>query len=788
MSDDAAHRFKLGALVNLTGFSSNNAFNQFGIFSFNSLEDLAANQPATFTRSLTPVARTGSGVNAAVYLGDTWRRDRALQVTYGLRLEGSDFQGRPAYNPEVDQLFGRRTDVFPRELHVSPRMGFTWMVGGGTPPQIQGGSFTPSRGGGGRRGGGGFGRGGDAGGFGAQGGFGGRSPLIIRGGLGEFRGTFPLTMFASALTSTGLNNGQSQLVCIGADVPVPDWAGYAADPSTIPTTCANGGAGSPNPALAGQRPNVTVFEPDFGAPRSWRASLGLSRRMGLRWGFGLDGSYALGTNLYSVRDLNLDTATPTGFSLMDEDDRPVYVPKSAIVPGTGAMSLLSSRVHDRYAQVYDVTSGLRSQTGQVTLTLNGVTPNDMIWNISYTLTRSRDQSSFFSGGGIGGSGGFGASAGGGFGAPTTAGDPNVFDWGTSDFERRHSMVGTLTWLAKSWLDLTSVLRLSSGTPYTPRVGSDINGDGARNDRAFIFDPAIAAAAGDTAVANGVQRLLTSGPKNARDCLAKQLGRIAGRNSCSGSWTPGLDLQANVRPNLGGAIGQRLMISVSALNPLAGLDQLLHGTNGLRGWGQPDRADPTLLFVRGFDPQAGRFVYQVNERFGDNPASRTAIRVPFQLAVQARFQIGPDRQRQLMEGMLRGINGRGGRGFDIRTIVERVAPNPVARMIAMKDTLGLTPDQITTLQAIADSLAARNDSLIKAVEDQLSKGQGGADLASVFPNIRPKLQEARNNYLAAVKSAQVVLTPKQWNMLPDEVRNPTLQRGGPGGARGRRPPD
>ena len=234
-----------------------------------------------------------------------------------------------------------------------------------------------------------------------------------------------------------------------------------------------------------------------------------------------------------------------------------------------------------------------------------------------------------------------------------------------------------------------------------------------------------------------------------------------------------------------------MISVSAINPLAGLDQLLHGSNNLKGWGQPNRADPTLLYVRGFDPSTKSFLYTVNDRFGDNPARRTAIRTPFQLALQARLQLGTDRQRELLEGTLRGINGaraaggRGGRNFDIRTIVERVAPNPVAAIIAMKDTLQLTADQVTRLQAVADSLSAKNDTLITDVEQQLAKGQGGADLAAVFPNIQPRLQQARNNYLAAVKSAQGILTPEQWNKLPDEIRNPTLQRGFP--RRGAGPP-
>jgi hypothetical protein len=344
---------------------------------------------------------------------------------------------------------------------------------------------------------------------------------------------------------------------------------------------------------------------------------------------------------------------------------------------------------------------------------------------------------------------------------------------------------------KPWLDLTSVLRLVSGAPFTPRVGSDINGDGARNDRAFVFNPADPSISSDTALVNGMQRLLANGPRDARECLLKQLGYVAGRNSCTGSWTPQVDLQANIRPDLGSLLGRRLMISVSAINPLAGLDQLLHGSDNLRGWGQPNRADPTLLYVSGFDATTQRFIYTVNGRFGDNPAARTAIRSPFQLALSARLQVGPDRQRDLLEGTLRGINGdraaggRGGRNFDIRTIVNRVAPNPVSAIIALKDTIQLSEEQVAKLQMVADSLSAKNDSLITDVEQQLAKGQGGADLAAVFPNIQPRLQQARNNYLAAVKSAQAILTSEQWNKLPEDIRNPALQRGFP--RRGARPP-
>jgi hypothetical protein len=42
------------------------------------------------------------------------------------------------------------------------------------------------------------------------------------------------------------------------------------------------------------------------------------------------------------------------------------------------------------------------------------------------------------------------------------------------------------------------------------------------------------------------------------------------------------------------------------NVLAGVDQLVHGADDLRGWGSPATPDPTLLVPRGFDATAKRF--------------------------------------------------------------------------------------------------------------------------------------------------------------------------------------
>ncbi|MGI8842074.1 MAG: TonB-dependent receptor [Gemmatimonadaceae bacterium] len=755
------HRYKIGGLLNYSRFTTTNSSDRFGSYTFNSLADFEAGRAASFTRTLAPAEREGGMLNAAIYVGDTWRVNRALQLNYGARLEHTRFLESPAYNQQVEALFGRRTDEIPSELHASPRVGFSWILGAGG----EGGGGGPGGGegrGGGRRGGG------QAFQIGAA-----NNITTLRGGIGEFRGRAPTQIFSSALDATGLPGDEQRLVCIGQAVPDPDWAGYFADPALIPESCADGSGGSP---IATQRPVVTVFDQDFGAPRAWRGSLGITRRLG-RFGVSVDGSYALGTNLYGARDLNL-RSTPQ-FTMPAEGGRPVFVPSPSIDATTGATSVLASREHPEFAQVLEMSSMLHSRTAQVTLGVNGVARRSLLWRLNYTFTRSRDQTSFAASGsrGGGGFGGFGF----GVGSSTTGGDPNAVEWGRSDLERRHAVSGSMSWFVKPWLDVTSIVRASADQPFTPRVGGDINGDGARNDRAFIFD---AATAPDTALANGMSRLLDAAPDAARRCLLEQTGRIAGRNSCDGGWTPSFDLQFNVRPDFGGKLGRRVTFMVSLVNPLAGIDQLLHGSDGLRGWGQPNRADPTLLYVRGFDPQSQRFLYEVNERFGDTRSARTAIRNPFQIGLQIRLQVGPDRQREMLMGALGRAGGGGGGGarareFNARMLLERVAPDPIAPILERRDSLGLSEPQVASLRSIADTLFGQVDSLAVVVQTYIDSLEATADLRSVFPALQPRLQSARALYLGAVRSAERVLTAQQWSQLPEWVRSPALGGRRPG---------
>ncbi len=741
VSEGGAHRIKLGVLANEDRAINVSSANVLGTFLFNSLADFETGQATQFTRTLSSRERNVRGFNGAVYLGDSWKASSALQLTYGVRLEGSRFPDVPAYNPVVDSIFGRRTDQFPTDVHLSPRVGFSYSVG----PTDRG------------------------------------RPLgTLRGGFGEFRGRAPTQLFGSAIEATGLPRGQSALVCVGSTVPAPDWEAFLRDPGSIPDSC-NG----TSQVFGTERRNVTVFNEDFGAPRAWRSSLGYNRRFAERYTLSIDVAYARGVGQTSARDLNLDTIPK--FKLSIERDRPVYAPLASIVPETGAISMSGSRLSPRFGAVSEVTSELTSDTRQASVTLNGLA-NRAIFNASYTYTRSRDEvqglATFGRVTGGAGGGGFG----GGGGGATTAGNPNRAEWGTSDQERRHLLVGTVTVPVMPALELTAVARIISGGFYTPIVGGDVNGDGHRNDRPFIFDPRVAP---DSASGAGMARLLATAPERARDCIRKQTGSVAARNSCSAPWSPTLDLQANVRPDVLG-LQRRLTLSLVSINTLAGFDQLFNG-NRLKGWGQPVYPDRTLLYVRGFDPASARFRYQVNEHFGA-AGTRNPFRVPFQLALQGRLTLGPDAGRQQVNAAFGREGGGRGSVAEFRQRLARAIPNPYHQILQLDDSLQiqLTTEQKATLKVLGDSLQAEADTVIGSIAESLG-GQSArsGDARQLAQSMRDRIEEGRTVTEKAVKNAESLLTPEQWAKVPRRIKEPfqsNRDREGQGRRGGRERPE
>ncbi|HTI65548.1 MAG TPA: carboxypeptidase regulatory-like domain-containing protein [Gemmatimonadaceae bacterium] len=683
----AAHRVKLSADARFDTFEQSVLANQLGTFSYNSLQDVAANRPASFTRALVNPTRRGGEWNAFAAIGDLWRVHPSLQLVYGVRADANLFTTRPAQNDAALNRFGLRTSTAPNSVDLSPRLGFNWQKSAG---------------------------------------------LTIRGGAGQFRNIVDASILALPSVSTGLPGTSLRLSCVGAAVPVPEWAAYVENAANIPQTCA-GGAGP----LADAAPIVQLVDASYRPQRSWRSNLGLSSSA---WKNVYSVDAILSYNLDQPGTIDANFTHAPRFTLSDER-RPVYVTASSIVPGSGALVPTSARFDSSYGRVLRAVSDLRSLSEQSVFTLRPFVPNsvrrfagDVI--VSYTRTHVRAEQRGFDGAGLG--------------------DPTLREWARGDLDARHQFVAQAA--VHPLGDPRAILflygRLQSGLPFTPLVAGDVNGDGLANDRAFIAE------------SPELRSLIASSTPRVATCLSSQIGRIAARNSCEGPWTAQLNASLVFGPQL--LHSRRTVLTINLANPLGGLDQLLHGNN-LRGWGGPALPDRTLYTVRGFDPVNERFIYDLNQRFGSTSTAATTLRAPFRITLDVALDIAPSLPDQMLDRWLRpGRGGHEGKRITSDELVRRLqttVPDPFAELLQQSDSLLLTDVQVTALQSIDAQYRAHVDASWRSLCDYLAALPDQYDFASASRRADDATDELwEYGRIEVQQRLAEVLTPVQTAML------------------------
>lgn len=708
------HRIDLNADSRIDGYASQSAGNSGGTFSYNSLADFATNTPTAFTRTLNLPRTSVREWNAFAALGDYWRKSSTLQFLFGARVEGNRFLDKPRFNLAIERAFGVRSDEAPASFHISPRAGFTWI-------RVDAGY--------------GFA-------FNGLGQFNVGPPSYLRGGIGEFRNMLQPALLSQAITGTGLPGGASYLTCIGPAVPTPDWQGYMSGAATIPTQCVDG-AGSPTQFIDAT-PSVTLFDRSYRPPRSWRGNLSYASTF--YWlEYNIDGTYSLNLDQPGRTDLNF--ADVPRFTV-DGEGRPVFVGVGSIVGSSGALSTVDARKSPVFGRVILNRSDLRSVSRQATLVL---TPANIFrsWygSLAYTLSSTR-------------------ALGSGFDAPTFA-SPLLREWSRGDFDARHQFLLQGGFSINRW-SITLSSRIQSGFPFTPIVGSDVNGDGFANDRAFVFDPG---SASNPTIENDLAALTRRLPDRVRRCLTSQYGRAAARNSCEGSWTASLNLQLNKYVQLGGPFGRGGTVSLGISNALGGLDQLLHGSEHLHGWGLSSVPDPRLYTVRGFDSVSHRFVYEVNPRFGSTEPAISIARTPFRLTLSVSLSVGPPAAMQQVERWVAAGRTRPGirlTSAELRAKYRRNVPDPYQAILEESDSLLLTAEQQDAIKAVQREYLKGIDSLWTSLTDYLAGLPRDFNMTTVMER-QEKTVDAAWEYsrLDVQKTLGKILSPVQLHLLPWE---------------------
>ncbi|MEO7086299.1 MAG: carboxypeptidase-like regulatory domain-containing protein [Gemmatimonadaceae bacterium] len=733
ISLDNMHHFKFGIDAQYHRYSQSNTNNALGTYTYNSLSDFQNGIPASFSRRLQTNRRLGDDFDLSGWLGDVYRRTTRLQFTYGVRVDAAHFQGNPQYNAQVDSIFNQRNDEVPRGVYVSPRFGFSYRYG--TSPQI--------------------------GGFqGAQ-----RGSLgQISGGVGQFQNLPSSQLIAAAVDQTGLPSAAQQLSCIGSAVPIPDWNAFQANNGNIPTTCV-GGVSSFSSAV----PNVVLFVPDYIPQRSWRGNLNWNIPiLNNRFMLNSSGTYSLNLNQQSQVDLNFNQVAR--FTLPGEN-RPVYVEPTSIFPATGSIISRDARVSQNYAQVTDYKSDLNSHTTQLSFGLSPIAFNSAFqWSATYVWQKIVDETRGFNGG-------------------NTAGDPYNITWARGNSDARNQITYNLGYTLRQAVSFQVFGRFQSGNPFTPMVSGDVNGDGYNNDRAFIYDPSKSTT--DPTLAASMASLLKSAPASVRDCLEKQIGTIAGRNSCEAPWYSTMSLRVSLVSHAL-KIPDRATISLGIANPLTGIDALVHGSSNLHGWGAPSFTDPTLLYVRGFDPTSQHYIYEVNPRFGANRQASSVNLAPTQLTLDVRLDVGPERERQDLFLRLRtGRNGKGNKlsQDQIKQQYMRTYPNPFEQMLRQQDSLGLSNEVADSIASLNKTYGKAIDSIWTPVAQYLAGLPDKYDLDEAYTRVSAAQNKSLDQMAIYGPTAKTLLTDEQIRKLPPFIAlfldNSALRQVRPGRAGGGR---
>ena len=326
---NATHSLTVGAEAERFRVPRNGATNTLGVWNFASLDDFAVGRAARYDVGIDfgNATATLAGSQYAAYASDRWQASDRLAVTAGLRGDQLVFDSRAAYNPDVDSVFGIRTDRMPRpRVELSPRVGFTWDLSGSHHDRLS-------------------------------------------GGVGTFTGRYPLAWAQSALVANGQGNRQLTCTVLGSTANYPPL--FA--PSSTPTTCAGGVPATPN--LHG---DVDLVDPNLRILRSVRASLVFERD--IFGGVVLTNEALITHGLSDVAVRNLNLPAPRG---RDPYGRVIY-------DSIAANGLVRPARQPDFSEAIDVVNAPGARSYQLTTRIERAPSSGLGGSLSYTYSQARD--------------------------------------------------------------------------------------------------------------------------------------------------------------------------------------------------------------------------------------------------------------------------------------------------------------------------------------------------------------------------------------------------------------
>jgi hypothetical protein len=328
----------------------------------------------------------------------------------------------------------------------------------------------------------------------------------VRGGLGIFAGRTPYVWLSNQYGSTGMEF-QRLAESFGTAKRLPFVPDATNQPRTIGGVAAN---------------EINLIDPDYKYPSLFRGNLAYDRALPF---LGLVGTaeFLYSHNINDVKYQNLNI-TPSGTRTPDGR---MFFQRNVVPAFTNVIYLTNSDEGDAWSMAFKVERPFR---------------NRFFANVSYLYGRSRSILD-----------GTSSQAASNWQNVYTAGDINNPVLARSNFDPGHRITASGSYEIPVPGGLSARVSMfysgQSGRPWSPNFNGDVNNDGtSTNDLLYLprAEDAITYTCGSTTTCPstvGYGDLLAY--LNAEECLAKQIGTIAKRNSCRSPFQHTFDVKFNV---------------------------------------------------------------------------------------------------------------------------------------------------------------------------------------------------------------------------------------------------
>ena len=190
-----------------------------------------------------------------------------------------------------------------------------------------------------------------------------------------------------------------------------------------------------------------------------------------------------------------------------------------------------------------------------------------------------------------------------------------------------------------------------------------------------------------------------------------------------------------------------------------------GTGLTRSHTTDERGEYRIVFPE----NAPRYVISV-KRVGFTPLQRTIVRHSKEAEeIRLDLQFGATPLALSAVEITGESGGESPRDVSTATRRDATVPNPIADILALKDTLHLSAVQIVALSDISDSLQSRNSAIYRDIRNLLAKSQEAGDVTQMSGTVAMMLENASANTQHAMADAERILRPEQWLVLPAGLR-------------------